>query len=454
MSMPRPQNDAWLGFRGEFVNLLVLAWPMLGASLADLLLGIVDTAIVGHYGALDLAGVAAGLGVYNIVMQVVGASYIGFQIQAAQRFGRNDAQGFGETWMHSAALMLALSIVGMLVLAFPAVLAFIARNERVGAIAADYMRIRGFALPFFSLTLLLRSTFNTRREPKWGMRASLLANLVNVALAYILVYGIGPIPAMGAKGSALGSALATVISCVYLSTVFVRRGYVSELALPVVRWSRGQFRELFGLSGPEMVSTFVGYVGNTVSVALVGAIGANALAGSRIADTVQTILFVVSFKFGESLQILLSQALGRNDIQGARRIARYGNLAVLIAVVVPGLLALMFPALITTIFTNDQAVEKVSYGTLAVVGISAPLMALTTSAIGILRSLKRTAWLMYINIGAFWLVQIPLAWILGIRLNLGLPGIYTSFLVYYLIRAVASQAIAWRDFARKCDATA
>ncbi len=428
--------------REDWYRLLHLVVPMLTASLSDILLSFADTAIVGRLGVTQLAAVAVAAAFLSVITQVLYAAAIGYQITVARQLGAGERERAGASLRHAGLLLLPLGALGMtiLLLSRPLV-SLLAGDPSVAREAYVYLTIRSPALVLLALAVLVRMTFDADRQPRWGMNAALLSNVVNVALSYGLVFGVGPLPALGLAGAALGSTLASGIYLGYLARAFSRYPVVPLARFP---WDRSLAEHMVRLSGPEVVNALLDYVGNLMFVWVTGLLGAVALAGGRIAFIVLLIFFTISMTFGVGIQILMGRSLGKGDLASASRLLLSGRTLTLLLMTIPAAALIVWPRVVVRIFTENPVVVDEGATAIQLVGLLLPMMAWTTAHVGALRALGRTKQNMYVNVISIWAVQIPVAWLLGVRFGLGLGGIYLGFVAYFLVRALWSHLLAVR----------
>ncbi len=430
--------------RQEWHLLGALALPMLAGSLSDITLNLADTAIVGRLGVKQLAAVGTAAAVYSVISQILAASVIGYQITAARRFGSGDRSGVRVALSHAIPVLLSLATLGVILLwlSYP-IVNTIARDPQVSALALVFLRYRSFGLLFGISAFLLRTTFDTDRQTRWGMYASLGANALNIPLSYALAFGAGPFPRMGVGGSGLASSIATAISFLFLAIIFAKRRPVAPTTSRR-GWEQEEVRNLLRLSGPEMVNAALDYAGNLVFVFIAGLLGVGALAGSRIAYILLLIFFTISMTLGVGVQILAGRAWGRSNLVEVKFHLMEGRLLALGVVSSLGIACALGARELVWLFNLSGQIAESAASAIRVVGLSAPLMVWTACHVGIIRALGHTKWVMYTNVGAVWLIQLPAAWVLGVWLHLGLIGLYLGYGAYFLARAVVSNYLAGR----------
>lgn len=431
----------------EFAKLIA---PMVVASLAQVGLGLADVAIVGHAGELALAAVAAGAAIFTVCSQFLAASAVGYQIMVARALGRNDRAAVALLLQFGGAAIavLALALTMLLAFAAPLLTTIVAPSEETRDVASAWLRARSVGLTFFAAALMLRMTFDASKQTHWGMLSALIANSVNVLLTVALVFGAGPVPALGAVGSSIASTIADLVAFAFIAVIFVTRP-VARLALNLYQSDRiaglAQLATMARLSLPETINAILDYGGTLVFVAIVATLGSAALAGSQIALTLVLVIFILAFVFGAGIQILVGRSLGAGNNDQVLRIVGAGLKLGLPIFASMGLILLLMPVQVGGLFTTADAVANQAAEAIRIVGLCAPLMILATSSVAVLRAFGHTRTAAFINIIGVWLVELPVAWVMSVGLHLGLAGLYLGFLAYFAFRAAAGWLYALRS---------
>ena len=429
----------------EFAKLIA---PMVVASLAQVALGLADVAIVGHAGEVALAAVAAGAAIFTVSSQFLAASAVGYQIMVARALGRDDRASVARLLQFGGAAVAVLALTLTMLLAFsaPLLTGIVAPSGEAHDVASEWLRARSLGLTFFAAALVLRMTFDASKQTQWGMFSAVIANTVNVFLTVVLVFGAGPVPALGAPGSAIASTIADVVAFAYFAVIFVTHP-VARLSLKVWQSDRlsglSQLATMARVSLPETINAVLDYGGTLVFVTIAATLGSAALAGSQIALTLVLVTFIVAFVFGAGIQILVGRSLGAGNNDQVLRIVGSGLKLGLPIFASAGLILLLLPLQVSGLFTSAGAVANQAADAIRIVGLCAPLMILATSSVAVLRAFGQTRTAASINIIGVWLIELPVAWVMAV--NLGLAGLYLGFLAYFAFRATAGWLFALRS---------
>lgn len=433
--------------RADWREVLSLSFPLLIASSADLAMNVVDTILAGRLDASGFAAVASGAAAHSIASQGVAASLIGYQIVAQRRMGGGGPEAVSAAFR---GVFAAILVVGALVTAIgffaaPHLIGVISPDDAVVSMGSTYLRYRLLGLIPWALLLLFRSTFDANKQTGIGMRVVLIMNLANAAVSYALMFGTGPIPALGAPGAAIGSSTADAVGLGAILLYGKRTGILRRLrSVPGLRASLTELRTVGSLSGPEVVSSLLDYGGGLVFFAVIGGLGAAALGAGRLAYTVMLVLFVGFFTLGLATQILAGRAFGEGTPDRAYAIYRRSIELVVGVGLIVSIMTVLWSTQIAGLLTTIPAAQADAAPAVLLMGLTAPLIGITTVSVGMLRALGLTRTVMMVNVAAVWLLQLPVAW-LAIRFTtFGVAGAFAGLLAYFAFRAAVSVALARR----------
>lgn len=363
-----------------------LAIPAFLALIAEPLFLLSDAAIVGHLGTPELAG----LGIAAVVLQtVIGLCVFlayGTTASVARLLGVGDlraalAQGIDGVWL--AIIIGTLTTIAGVLLTGPLVAAF-GVTERVSTHAETYLRIAFLGTTPLLIMLATTGILRGLQDTRTPLLVAIGGNGLNIALNFVLVFGLGPIPALGIAGSAIGSVIAQVASAAALSYVVVRaaRTHGSPLTpdLPGILAAAHAAVALVIRTVALRACLLVG----TYAVTIAGPDTEVDLATHQIAITIWTFLVFALDALAIAAQALTGRSLGAGELTTTRdltkRMIRWG----LGSGVVAGLgLAALAPVL-GAVFTPDPAVRELLVPVLVVAALGQPVAGVVFVLDGIL----------------------------------------------------------------------
>jgi multidrug resistance protein, MATE family len=418
--LPRP---------GELRAMLRLAVPVVLVQVGMMLMGVVDTVMVGHLTAGDssvgLASVALGhLYFFGIGVFGMGTLMV-LDPVVAQAVGARDLAAVARGIQRGVllAIILAVPSVAVLLVAGP-VLGLARQPAEVVPLAAAYtVRLAPGVLPFF-LFIVFRQSLQALHRTRAILISILVANLVNAGLNWLLIFGHGPMPPMGV----LGSAWATTVSRWLLAGLLVVLSW-KELRphlrqrLPEV-WDPAPLGRMLRLGLPIGCQYVLEFGAFALVALMMGWLGTRQMAGHQVAINLASLTFMVPLGVGDAASVLVGHAVGRSDPAGARGMARAALLCGTAFMSCTALLFLTVPGFLAGLYTPDASVLAVAVVLIPLAGMFQVFDGLQVVAGGILRGLGETRVAMLVNILGYWLLGLPVSYLLGFRAGMGPVGLW------------------------------
>jgi MATE family multidrug resistance protein len=416
--------------REDCRTLFATAAPVVFVQLGLMAMGVVDTILVGRVSADALAAVALG-NMYFMTTAMLGMGVLfALDTVVSQAVGAKDDIGIARGVQRGLVLAVAmcLPLFAPLLLARATFTAF-GQPTAVVPIAAGYVEasIPGL-FPFFAF-IVLRQSLQAMGRLRPIVVAIVFANLLNLLLCWMFVFGRLGAPPMGAVGSAIASTIGRWAMAGFLLAVAWRdlrpalRPFRPEaLAIaPLLRMLR---------LGLPIGFQFVLEVGVFSLVGIMmGRISAVALAGHQVALTLASLTFMVPLGVSVSAAVLVGRAVGRRDPDGVRRAARLSIATSLAFMALSALTLLTFPRAIAALYTNDPAVIAIAASLIPIAGVFQVFDGLQVTSGGVLRGLGETRSPMLANLFGYWVLGFPVSLLLGFRLGLGPRGLWWGFVV-------------------------
>jgi MATE family multidrug resistance protein len=406
-------------------ELMRLALPVALVQIGLMAMGAVDTIMVGRVSATDLAAVAIGhLYFFGVAVFGMGVLYA-LDPVVSQAVGAGDAVGIARGVQRGAVLAAALSVLAMaLLLPVGAVLAALGQPAEVVPVATRYARglIPG-VFPFY-VFIVLRQSLQAMGKVRAILLAVLAANLVNVFLNWMFIFGNLGFPAMGA----VGSAWATSSSRWFMMLALAAIGW------PLLRQSLRPLRadalapaplaRLLRVGAPVGGQQWLEFGVFGAAGLLMGWLGAIPLASHQVALQFAALTFMVPVGVAQATSVLVGQAVGRDDPPGARRATGAGLVIGVGFMAITAVMFLTVPEQLARAFSDDAPVIAAAALLLPIAGVFQVFDGIQVVAAGALRGVGDTRVPMILNLVGFWLVGLPVSAALGLGLGLGPQGIW------------------------------
>ncbi|HHY09854.1 MAG TPA: MATE family efflux transporter, partial [Firmicutes bacterium] len=291
-----------------------LAWPAIVENLLHTMVGIVDTAMVGRLGAASLAAVGLGNQIFNIGLTVFAALATGSTALVARHIGAREPKQAGEVARQSLILGVFVSGTVMLLLLFTAkdLLGFLFRRTEAAVLelGASYVRIVALVVIFNYFLIVINAILRGAGDTKTPMRITALVNVINIIGNTIFIYGVGPIPALGVAGAALGTAVAQACGGV-LAFIVLLRNEALGISLADSFWPDSAIiRRIANIGIPAGVEQGIMRVGQLFYTMVVSSLGTVAYAAHQVALNAESLSFMPGAGFATASTTLVGQNLG------------------------------------------------------------------------------------------------------------------------------------------------
>jgi len=393
--------------------------PAAGEMAFNMLVWLVDTAMVGHLGADALSAVGlAGTVYFGALLPFVACLGTGVTALVAQAWGAGKHLEVERTTgcgLIMAALV-GLSAAGLILLGAPYAYLICRLPGQVSASGAAYLRVVGCGTAFSLVGIVGNGALRGTGDTRTPMLVAGAANAVNILGDYLLIYGVGGLPALGVKGAALASLVAQVCTG-WLTLACLRRRRLGNpprplLSLSTLRLDRSTMGRLVGLSLPAGLEGLLMDGGRTLNTFFYAGLGTSALAASQVATCAESMAFMPASGLAVAATVLAGQASGARDRRRMKEEIRQTLYVGLAGALIMGALFRVSPGSIVGLFTEDASVLALAAACLGVAALSQPLISYAEIGMGALRGMGDTRTPMVITAGTMWLVCVPLTFYL------------------------------------------
>lgn len=431
---PQQQDEAGSVRR----DVLRLALPATMEQMLGMMVGIVDTFLVGHLGAESLAAVGLAYQWVFLATTLFGAIATGSTALIARFIGARDPGQANQVLRQSMLLGVLIGLPSALLifaLAQPAVTLLGARGPVIG-LSATYLQIAALSLLLAMLMYSGNASLRGAGDTRTPLAVMLIVNVINIAVAWTAINGLFGMPKMGVAGSAIGAAVAQTAGGLLVVAILLRGRGQMRLRLAGLRPDWDLIRRILRVGVPTGVEQILFRLGNMAYVSVLASLGVAAYAANQVAINGWSLSFMPGFGFAVAATTLVGQSLGARqpDVAQQRGYTAYRLGAALMAAI--GVLFVLFPANIMGFFTNDQEVIRLGTLPLRIMGVVQPILAASMIFAGGLRGAGDTRYPMIITAAGIWLIRLPLAYILAVMLGWGLTGAWTAMSLDLVMRGV------------------
>lgn len=415
----------FIGDRKFYKRLFAISVPIMLQSAISNFVSLLDNIMVGRIGTEQMSGVAVANQLFFVFFLMIFGGMSGAGIFTAQYFGKGDDEGVRNTFRYKIWIGSLLTVFACLVFYnFGHSLIALYMNSdtslaNVGA-ASDYgklyMRICMLGLPGFAMTQMYSGTLRDCGKTTIPMVAGIGAVLTNLVFDVLLIFGIGPFPALGVAGAAIATVIARYVEVI----VVVSYSHSEKAGLSYIK---GLYRTLrvpgrmvaeITIKGmPLLMNETLWSIGMAILLQCYSLRGLEVVAGMNITNTVSNVVNITFFSMGDAVAIIVGQLLGAGKMEEAKDadnkiIAFAIFLGVISGFILAGL-AFEFPK----VYNTSAQVKEYARYFLLVQAVFTPQIALIHTTYFTLRSGGKTIITFFFDCGFVWAVTVPTAFILS-----------------------------------------
>ena len=423
--------------------IVMLAVPMVLEMVMESIFAVVDVFFVAHLGADAVATVGLTESILSIIYSVAMGLAIGASAMVARRTGEGDKEGAAHAAAQALTLgcmvAIALGIVGAVFA--PGLLGLLGASPAVVASGTSYARVMFAGNASILLLFLVNAVFRGAGDAAIAMRVLWLANFLNIVLGPCLIFGLGPFPRLGVTGAAIATTTGRSIGVIYAAWRLMRGDGRIAVARRHWRFDFPIITRIARLSGTGILQILIGTASWIGLVRILATFGSTALAGYTIGLRIIIFALLPSWGMSNAAATMVGQALGAGKPERAEKsvwLAGFYNMCFLGVV---GLLFELFARPIVTLFTSDVAVAAYAVDCLRIVAAGflfyAYGMVISASFNGAGDTVSPTL----LNLFCFWLFEIPVAYLLGIRMGMGPRGAFIGMALAFSMLAFTSALV-------------
>lgn len=431
-----------------------LAWPAITHMLLLTLMFLAGRIMIGRHSSTALASLQISGTLTWTAYALFTAFSTGTLAVVARSVGAGDRLAAARAARSSMLFALALGLV----VALPIRLAnghllralFPGADPAVLADAGAYLHIVLPALPLAFVEAIAAASLQGAGDTRTPLYVATLGNAVNLVLSYVFIFGHLGAPALGIRGAAIGHAATMSIEGVLLAAALLSKK--SPLPVRAARLDRpadlGALRRVLSVSGPAFAEKGVYHAGYLAFVAIIGLLGATAMAANQALVAIEAVCFLSADGFGIAAGAVVAQKLGAGRPDEAERagwIAALMSTALLTAL---GVVFFIAPRPLVAAFSSDPELVRLGAEALIIAGVAQPFVAFATVTGMSLRGAGDTRTVLVSTTVCALGVRLAATWLFAITLDLGLVGVWMGSTADWLVRSLMLTAAyrrgAWR----------
>jgi len=426
-------------FKQHLSGTLNLAIPVAIGQLGHIMLGVVDSLMVGRLGAVQLA--ASSL--VNSILILILIFGIGMSVAVtpliaiAKGSDNHDECGliYNQAMIVNFLFSIFLSGIALISSEF---IDYLNQPAEVILYAKSYMKIMSLSMIPLMIFQTYKQFFDGLSITKPGMYVAIISNVVNIIGNYVLIFGKFGVPALGLDGAGIASFLTRFFMVLSIMIYF----YKSE---KFKKYSKVKFqfklekkiaKKIISTGLPTGFQMFFEVGAFSFAAIMIGWMGANQLAAHQIALSLASTTFMIVLGISSAATIRVGNFLGRKDLVEVRK-AIYS--AILLGVSLMSLFGILFIILkdfFPTLFISDITVINYASELLIIAALFQIFDGTQAVSLGVLRGMLDVKIPMYLAFVSYWIISIPLSYLLGFTFHLYVNGVWISLSTGLIFAAV------------------
>ncbi|WP_196140276.1 MATE family efflux transporter [Aliikangiella sp. G2MR2-5] len=429
--------------RDRSSQIFQIALPIIGGMVSQNILNLVDAAMVGQLGSTPLAAV----GLASFINFVAAAMFMGMaagvQAMVARRVGEGRTSDAANP-LNGALLTIFVAAIPLTVILTHYsrdILTLVNDDPLVVEHGTAYLDARLIGIMAVGMNFSFRGYLSAIKMTQFYFKTLIIMHSLNILLNYLLIFGNWGFPELGTQGAGLGTSLSMFGGTLLYFFLTVR--YTSKYGFGLHLPHKETLVQVIRISVPSSLQQLFFALGFTTLFWIVGQIGTAELAAANVLTTLTLVAILPSIAFGMSSATLVGQALGREDVEDAYHWAWDTSKIAMLSVSLISIPMLLFPETLLSIFLHEPHVIEIGKLPLQLVGIAIVIDAVNLVLMSSLQGAGATKITMIVGIVCQWLIFLPLAWIIGPYLGMGLTAIWLTQGLYRLFQVFWFASI-WR----------
>jgi MATE family multidrug resistance protein len=415
---------------------LNLSFPIMISQLGHISVGVIDSIMVGNISFTQLGAVSLSTSIFAfILLFCIGLSY---GITPLISSNKSDTNYVSKTFYNGLYLNLFFTVtlvIATIYLKF--FLQYLGQDEEV-----LYHTYRYFDIICISLIpLILFQTFKQFIEglghTKPAMYISIFSNVLNIILNAILIFGLFGFPRLEIVGAAYATLISRVIMFILILIYCLNSRKFKKIILSVnISFNYQSLKSIFGIGFTSGLQYIFEVGAFTVATVIIGSIGAVQLASHQIALNLASISYMIASGIGSASMISLGHFYGIGDKNEIRKSGYSNFILVLILMIISAFIFIVFRNILPTFYVDDSEVITLASSLLIIAGLFQLSDGIQAVGLGILRGIRDTKIPTLVTFVSYWVIAIPLSYVLGIIMGYGLYGVWVGLSVGLTIAAV------------------
>jgi multidrug resistance protein, MATE family len=427
-----------MAVREQVKTTFLLAYPVMLSQLGQVAVGVADSMMVGRLGALELAASSLANSIFFVVLMFGIGISMGLTPLVSNAYGKGKTNQIARLFSNSLLInfLAGIALFG-LVLLFSQNLSLLNQPKEVADLALPFLLIITASLVPLMVFQAFKQFVEGLSQTKQAMFITISANLVNVFLNWLLIWGYWGFPELGFLGAAWATLISRVLMMVLMGAYVLYSKRYSEFNIQLLRfkpnWTLCQ--RILKIGVPTGFQFIFEVSAFSAAAIMMGWISVNALAGHQIALNLASISYMMATGLATAGMIRVSHYIGKEDFKGMREAGMVAFGMVATFMFVCALLFFVLRFFLPTLYIDDPQVISLAASLLVLAGLFQLSDGIQVVGLGVLRGLEDVKVPTIVTFLAYWGLGLPLGYFLAFTMGFAEKGIWIGLLIGLTITA-------------------
>lgn len=421
-----------MAVREQVKTTFLLAYPVMLSQLGQVSVGVADSMMVGRLGALELAASSLANSIFFVIFMFGIGISMGLTPLVSKAYGNGKTNQISRLFSNSLLINFFASLLMLgLVLLFSRNLNFLNQPEEVEALALPFLLIITASLVPLMLFQTFKQFVEGLSQTKQAMFITIAANLVNVFLNWLLIWGNWGFPELGFLGAAWATLISRVLMVVLMATYVLTSKRYRNFEIQILRFKPNWTlcKRILKIGIPTGFQFIFEVSAFSAAAIMMGWIGVNALAGHQIALNLASISYMMATGLATAGMIRVSHYIGKEDYKGMREAGMVAFGMVAAFMFVCALLFFVLRFSLPMLYIDDPQVISLAASLLVLAGLFQLSDGIQVVGLGVLRGLEDVKVPTIVTFLAYWGLGLPLGYLLAFTMGFAEKGIWIGLLV-------------------------
>lgn len=436
------KKSYYLRYKPHYIPNIKLALPVVFSQAGQMLVGLADTIMVGQIGATELAAVSFANSIFILGFVFSIGLSIGITPLVGKAHGAGKSKDCGFWLKHGLWANLITTILLIVVmLVFTLIIPYLGQDKKVIELAIPYYHILIVSILPVNIFMIFKQFAEGIANTKITMIITLIANIINIILNYLFIFGKAGMPQLGAKGAAYATLTSSIFMAITCTLAFIHLPFFSDYRKAFIN-TKPKLKHLweiikigFPIGGQMAIEVFAFSMG----AIMMGWINKNALAAHQIVISVASLTYMMAVGLSSAATIKVSIFLGAKDLKSLKYSAYAIIHKVIIFMAFNGIMFIVFRNTLPSLFVNNKQVVTIAAQLMIIAGIFQLFDGVQVAWLGILRGVQDVKAPSVIAFITWILIATPICYICAFTLKMGAPGIWIGYLSGLFVGSILLQ---------------